>query len=268
MFIDTHCHLNFQAFTDDLAATIERAKQADVTQIIIPGAKLDSSERAVVIADQYDGCFAAVGIHPHHAETVVETAKSDLASLQALSLHPKVVAIGEIGLDRYHYKNSPPPSEATVTKQKEILIAQLNLAHARQLPVILHCREAQSDLLTLLQDYHQRTGHTVTGVFHCFDGTPEYLKTVVDLGFYIGFDGNSTYPANEHLRQLMQATPLDRLLLETDAPYLPPVPHRGKRNEPSYIPLLAQLVAEIHGKSVSTIAQITTNNATTLFHLP
>jgi len=268
MFVDTHCHLNFQAFTNDLEAVVDRARNAQVTRIIIPGAKLDSSERAVEIANQHDGCYAAVGIHPHHANEGVETAKSDLASLQTLATNPKIVAIGEIGLDRYHYKNTPPPSEETIALQKEVLITQLDIARERNLPVILHCREAQSELLSLLQEYQKKTQHIVTGVFHCFDGTNEYLQAVLEMGFYVGFDGNSTYPANEHLRQLIAATPLNRLLLETDAPYLTPVPHRGQRNEPAHIPLLATLVAEIYSLPIEEIGNISTQNAITLFNLP
>lgn len=266
MFTDTHCHLNFKAFDADLDAVIQRAKEAGVNRIIIPGAKIDSSQRAVEIAGQYEGCYAAVGIHPHH---VTESVKiEDIPLLRSLATNIEVVAIGEIGLDRYAYKNYPPVTEESITTQKELLRLQLALAHEHNLPVILHCRGAQQNLLTVLTQFQQEHKTHLRGVFHCFDGDEAYLRWVLSLGFYVGFDGNSTYPSNTHLRALIQQTPLDRLLLETDAPYLTPVPHRGQRNEPAYVPIIAQLVADIHNKPIEYIAQITTKNASTLFKLP
>ncbi len=266
MFTDTHCHLNFRAFTDDLASVIDRAQKAGVGRIIIPGAKIDSSQRAVEIAGQYDGCYAAVGIHPHHADEFVET--QDFASLQRMCRNPKVVAIGEIGMDRYVYKNYPPISEEIIAKQAKLLRVQLTLAYKHHLPVILHCRQAQQDLLAVITELLGNHPASLRGVFHCFDGDEAFLRTVLSMGFSVGFDGNSTYPANAHLRELIKLTPLDRLLLETDAPYLTPVPHRGERNEPSRLPLMAQLVAEIHKKSIEEIAETTSMNARSLFRLP
>lgn len=265
MFTDTHCHLNFQAFTDDLASVIDRAQKEGVRRIIIPGAKIDSSQRAVEIAGQYDGCYAAVGIHPHHADEFVET--QSIASLRTIAKNPKVVAIGEIGMDRYVYKNSPPVSDETIAQQITLLQQQLILAYEHHLPVILHCRQAQQDLLAVITEFLGNHAAGLHGVFHCFDGDEAFLRTVLSMGFSVGFDGNSTYPANVHLRELIKLTPLDRLLLETDAPYLTPVPHRGERNEPSHLPLIAKLVAEIHKKSTEEIAEITSNNARALFKL-
>lgn len=265
IFTDTHCHLNFKAFTKDLESVIKRAKNAGINRIIIPGAKIDSSQRGIEIAQQYDGCYAAVGIHPHHARGSVET--GDASLLRNLLTATKVVAVGEIGVDGKDYEGYPPVTEEILAEQKELLYLQLGLAHEYNLPVILHCRKAQRDLQAALTLFQQEHNAQMRGVFHCFDGDEAYLRWALSLGFYVGFDGNSTYPANSHLRELIRQAPLDRLLLETDAPFLSPVPHRGERNEPANIPIIAQLVADIHHTSIEEVARVTSKNAETLFNL-
>lgn len=263
MFIDTHCHLNFKAFKKDLNDVIERAQKAGVEKIIIPGAKLDSSQRAVEIAQENTICFAAVGIHPHHVEEYVHKGSREIdKELRMLSKINKVVAIGEIGLDYYQYKDYPPASSEIKKKQQELLEIQLDVAIRNNLPVIIHCREAQNDIIETIKQVKSKN---LRGIFHCFDGDKEYLDKVLALGFFVGFDGNSTYPENAHLRHLVQKTPLNRLLLETDAPYLTPVPHRHTRNEPAYLPLMASCVSEIKQKSIEEIALQTTQNANFLF---
>lgn len=261
MLIDTHAHLNFKAFKKDLDGVIQRALKADVEKIIIPGAKLDSSREAIKIAQEYPSCFAAIGIHPHHA-----TNYSSLAEIFSLAKQPKVVAIGEIGLDYYRYSNHPPISKLDKQTQKNLFCLQLELATEINLPVIIHCRQAYVDLLDILRAF-LKNSKKITGVFHCFEGEKEHLFTVFNLGFYVGYDGNITYPENQHLRNLVNLTPADRLLLETDSPFLTPVPLRGSRNEPAYLPYIAAKVAEIQGKKSTTVAKITSDNALKLFNL-
>lgn len=268
MFIDTHCHLNFKAFKKDLEDVLTRAQEADVPKIIIPGAKLDSSQKAVEIARMHKNCFAAVGIHPHHAnEWTEETKENKRSELMQLVKLPNVVAVGEIGLDYFHYKNYPQVTEENKKLQKELFLAQLQIALAHNLPLLLHCRNAHEDLISLLTSYIKSSNQSFPGVFHCFDGEMSHLSQVLELGFYIGFDGNVTYEENNRLRELASFVPLDRLLLETDAPFLTPLPHRGTRNEPAYLTYTARTVASLHSKTVEEIGEITSANALHLFHI-
>jgi len=264
MFIDTHCHLNFKSYKKDLPEVIKRATDNKIDKIIIPGAKLDTSRKAIEIAQQYGDCFAAVGIHPHHADLLSAADNaSDLKNLlTGLIIQPKVVAVGEIGLDYYQYKDCPPIDEETKKRQKELFLLQLELAQENNLPVILHCREAFDDLLNVLKDKN------ISGVFHCFSGNKQQLAEVLEMGFYLGFDGNITYPQNQHLRQLVESAPFDKLLLETDAPFLTPVPQRGNRNEPAFLVYTAQTVAEIKKTALDKVMEITCSNALKLFRLP
>lgn len=259
MLVDTHCHLNFKAFHKDLNEVIERAKKAGVEKIIIPGAKLDSSHRAVEIAGEYRKIFAAVGIHPHHA-----LEETDFEELKKLAGNEKTVAIGEIGLDHHQYKNYPEITENAIKSQVYLFIEQLKIAHEFNKPVIIHCREAQSLLISEISGYMNKNGN-LRGVFHCFEGSAEYLKKVLELGFYIGFDGNITYPENRRLRELIVLVPPDRLLLETDAPYLTPQNYRGRRNEPMYLSDTLEFIARATGVSPEELAVQTTKNANSLF---
>ncbi len=268
MLIDTHCHLNFKAFKKDLPEVIDRATKADIAKIIIPGAKPDSSQKAVEIAQKYDSCFAAVGIHPHHTNEFVELgAKKVKGELQILGKNKKVVAIGEIGLDYYQYKDYPPITEDDKNLQKELLMLQMGIAQKAHLPIIFHCRNAHDDQLELINHYLKSTGRKITGVFHCFGGEQKHLEEVLKLGFYIGFDGNITYPENQTLKALVKSTPLERLLLETDSPFLTPQPFRGSRNEPAYITYIAKEVAEIHQINIGEVLEITSHNALNLFKI-
>lgn len=262
MYIDTHCHLNFKAFKEDLDEVIDHAKKAGVEKIIIPGAKIDSSKEAVRIAQKYPNCFAAVGIHPHHAENILRASDT----IKLLAQQPKVVAIGEIGLDYYQYKNCAAISATDKENQANLFLAQLQIAYDQHKPVILHCREAFDGMLNDLNHFilkHQN----ISGVFHCFSGNKEQLNKVLYMGFFAGFDGNITYPENSGLRELIKIIPLDRLLVETDSPYLTPIPYRGQRNTPSNIPVITGKIAEIKHLSIEEIAKITFSNATKLFHL-
>ncbi len=272
MLIDTHCHLNFKAFNKDLEEVIDRAKKSGVEKIIIPGAKIDSSKKAVEITQIYDSCFAAVGIHPHHALEYTSLIYSNEVklikdALVRLAKEKRVVAIGEIGLDYYTYKNYPPITPDGKKRQKKLLILQLKIALACQKPVIFHCREAHDDMLELLTDFQERPETRLRGVFHCFGGNKIHLKKVLDLGFLIGFDGNITYEENQKLQEMVVQTPLERLLLETDAPYLTPVPNRRQRNEPSYLPFIAEFISCLTGNSLKNITDKTQKNAESLFSI-
>ena len=267
MYIDSHCHLNFQAFDKDLNAVIDRAKKNNVGKIIIPGAKIDSSIKALHLSEKYPGLFAAVGIHPHHVSEFVEKGNDITSELTNLVHCDKTVAVGEIGLDYYTYKNYPPITPEGKKRQKELLILQLKIALACQKPVIFHCREAHDDMLELLTDFQEKPGTRLRGVFHCFGGNKIHLKKILDLGFLIGFDGNITYEENYQLLEMVVQTPLERLLLETDAPYLAPVYHRRQRNEPSYLPFIAEFISRLTGSSLKNITGKTQKNAESLFSI-
>lgn len=260
MLIDTHAHLNFKAFDKDLNDIINRAKKAGVEKIIIPGAKIDSSQKAIAISQKYDDCFAAVGIHPHHADEYTSLIYSDeVNNLENLAKEEKVVAIGEIGLDYHEYKGYPPLTDETKKNQKELLILQIEIAKENNLPVIFHCRDAFNDQLDIIRN------EQITGVYHCFGGEKKHLRKVLNMGFYVGFDGNITYPENKNLQESVKFTPLDRLLFETDSPYLTPFPFRGKRNEPAYLSYTANFIAQIHKISEDKIEEYAAKNALKLF---
>lgn len=269
MLIDTHCHLNFKAFKKDLDQILDRAKAKGVTKIIIPGAKLDSSQEAVRISQLYPACFAAVGIHPHHAEEFTEEKSEKLNQAKLKKLTPllkgkKTVAVGEIGLDRYQYKDRPPLAKSDIEGQTALFTCQLDLAVKFNLPVIIHSRQAMDDVIAIIENYIKR-GKSIHGVFHCFEGNENHLNKAINLGFYVGFDGNITYEENDKLRSLVKYAPLNRILIETDAPFLTPVPFRYTRNEPSYLPLIAQIIADIHKRTKQDVAYTTVTNARKLF---
>ncbi|MCL5675645.1 MAG: TatD family hydrolase [Patescibacteria group bacterium] len=282
MLIDTHCHLNFQAFEKDLEEVITRAKSEGVEKIIIPGAKIDSSQKAIEIAGKYDNCYAAIGVHPHHESDTGILGYYDIKKkLVELAKNKKVVAIGEFGLDYYEYQQTVHQENKITAeikqKQKELLKIHLEVARECNLPIILHCREAFEDMLPIVLQYlrppsRSPFGHlegvsrsVLRGVFHCFGGNEKDLKRVLDMGFYIGFDGNITFKNAYSLQNLVKLTPLDRILTETDAPYLSPEPFRGKRNEPKNVKIIARKIAEIKGIRLEEIEKITTKNALKLF---
>ncbi|MBI4846893.1 MAG: TatD family hydrolase [Candidatus Omnitrophica bacterium] len=262
MLIDTHCHLDFKQFDPDRDEVLLRAQKADVKFIINVGADVNTSENSLKLSCAYDSIFAAVGIHPHYAQGAT---KEDIAAIGRLSLHKKVVAIGEIGLDYY---NRAAPLEqigsAKKIKQKEILCALLEIAVKSKLPVIFHCREAADDLLAFIQ---KNVPESMPVLMHCFSQGDDFLEFCLERDFYLSFTANITYKKATQLREQIAKVPLDKILLETDAPFLAPQLLRGKRNEPANLVFLAREIAHIKGLAVEKVAQITTENAKKFFSL-
>lgn len=254
--VDTHAHLDFEQFDRDREAVLRRAAEAGVAWIIDVGANLASSRRAVALASAEPRIWAAVGVHPHDAATVNPPV---LAELRALAHGPRVVAVGEIGLDFYR-DLSPRP------KQREAFEAQLALARELDLPVIVHDRAAHAETLAVLRGASRQTGPHLRGVMHCFSGDLELAREILELGLYIGIDGPVTYPRATTLAEVARLVPLERLLIETDSPYLAPQARRGKRNEPAYVGLIAERVAELRGLRTEEVGRVTSDNACALFH--
>ena len=272
---DTHCHLYFNKFDADRAAVIERASQAGVEKILIPAVDLKSSRLVLELVRSHPMLYAAVGFHPTDLETWEPDSISRLRDLLAAGADTKrIVAIGEIGLDYYWVKESEKQA-----RQREVLTQQLALAAEVGKPAILHMREqgdawqgpASEDLLSILTDWHMdlaRSGSPLAarpGVLHSFNGTLETALKAIALGFYIGVTGPVTYKNAEEKREVIRGLPLERLLIETDSPFLAPVPRRGQRNEPAYVAHIADKIAEIHSKHPAEIADLTAHNASRLF---
>jgi len=256
--IDTHCHLNFNRFDEDRDEIVARATAAGVKRIIIPAIDIETANQALELSEQYDGVFVAVGIHPNDTADFDE---SLLAQVKNLANHPKVVAIGEIGLD-YHWDKSPKEKQFVAFK------SQLNLASELELPVIIHNREASEDVMHILEDWAQNLPDSINnrpGVLHSFSAPQKIAERVLARGFYLGFTGPITFKKADDLRQIAAIIPNDRILVETDAPFLTPQPYRGKRNEPSYIPYIVEKLAEIKSIGIDEMAVITTENAKRLF---
>jgi TatD DNase family protein len=250
--IDSHAHVDFPQFHEDRDAVIERAREAGLVAVVNIGTNVSTSRASVRLAERYSFIHATVGIHPHDAETASREA---LDQLRALAQQPKVVAIGEIGLD-YYRDYSPRPA------QRQALQDQLALASEVDLPVVIHSRDAHDDMLRILD------GWEGTGVLHTYAAGLERLDQAIDMGFFIGISGPVTYSKANQLRSVVRAAPLDRLLVETDCPYLTPEPHRGERNEPAYVRFVAEAVAQARRDSIEQIADATTKNARRLFRLP
>lgn len=251
--IDTHCHLFWKDFDPDLPEVVERAHAAGVESIIIPATDMQTMTLAAGIAGRFPAVFSTAGIHPHDAGNLPPGALDDL---EAFVRGAPVVAIGEIGLD-YYYDFCPPAT------QQEMLHRQIELAQKHRLPIVVHNREADEDVLAICREHQDGT---LAGQFHCFSSTVEYAARVLDLGFHISFTGNVTYKKST-LGEAVASIPDDRLLLETDAPFMAPTPFRGKRNEPSYLPAIVLKIAELRGQTPEHICHITTQNAIGLFHL-
>lgn len=267
--IDTHCHLNFQAFEKDYDEVIKNAFEAGVTKIINVGTKLDSSQKAIELAEKCDSpageLYATVGIHPHHADKLGANWEFEF---EKLAKNNKVVAIGETGLDFYSYESNGITSP---NLQKKLFIRQIEIAYKLKLPLQIHNRQAGKDILNILID-HRSYLLDIPGVFHCFSGDIDFLKKVLELGFYVGFDGNITYKGiakgeTTDLKDLVKYAPVDRILTETDSPYLTPLPHRGQRNEPKYAIIAAQAIGEIKSLTFEEVDRITTENAYKVFNL-
>lgn len=252
MFIDSHCHLNFPDFKEDLKDTLERAQAMGVKGFLSICTKLEEASQIQTIAESNTNVAWSVGVHPHETEGVFGT--DLLSDVIRLSNHPKVVGIGETGLDFYYNHSPRDPQLWSFRKHIEAAIAQ-------DLPLIIHTREADQDTIDVLDEYEDRT----KGVFHCFSGTMDLCKKALDRGFYISISGIVTFKKADSLKEVAAYVPLDRLLIETDAPYLAPVPHRGKRNEPAFVVHTAEVVAELKNISLPALEQSTTENFFTLF---
>ncbi len=256
--IDTHAHLDTAPFNKDRAEVIARAMDSKVSKIITVGTELESSKKAIELAENHPEVLAAVGFHPHEAARVTE---KDMGELAKIASHPRVVAIGETGLD--FYKNFSP-REA----QLRVLRCQLDLAVTLELPVIIHCRQAVKEMLNLLRDWTSNCTEPKgqpRGVIHCFNGDIDTAQKYLDMGFFVSFGAYIGYPSSRPMYNVIRSIPQDRLVVETDCPFLPPQSHRGQRNEPAYLPLTVGLLAGIREVSPETVARETTQNALRLF---
>ncbi|MDT8306813.1 MAG: TatD family hydrolase [Anaerolineae bacterium] len=254
MLVDTHCHLDFDRFDGDRDAVVARAAAAGVTRVIVPSLDLENAGAVLRLAERYDAIYAAVGVHPNSASG---WQPAWLDAIRTLARHDKVVAIGEIGLD-YYWDRTP------IATQHAAFAAQLALAAELELPVIVHNREASEDVLRLLAE-SPLAGRAEPGVLHSFSAPLAVAEEALAAGYYLGFTGPLTFPKAGELRAIAAATPPERLLVETDAPFLAPQAHRGKRNEPAYVALVAEQLAALHGKRAEEMAAQTTANARRLF---
>ncbi len=252
--VDTHCHLDWKAFDSDRVEVIERAVAAGVSRLITIGVDVPSSRRAIELAEKHAVIYAAVGVHPNDC---ADFDTGILREVRALAQHPKVVALGEMGLDYYWHKVDPGT-------QARAFQAQLELAAELNKPVIIHSREAAPDVMTLLETFVRR-GARIRGTLHSYFDDLEIANRVFALGFYIGVTGPITFRKSDREREIVRQVPLDRVLLETDAPFLTPVPHRGQRNEPAYVRYVLEQIAQVRGITVDEVAQQTTLNAEGLF---
>jgi TatD DNase family protein len=256
--VDSHCHLNLPEFGADLQPTLDRAHEAGVTRMVVPGVDLETSRQAVDLATRHPGVFAAVGVHPHESGAWSDATRMELREIAS---DPRVVAIGEIGLD--YFRALAPPGQQVRAFQE-----QLELAAELDLPILIHQRQSSRELLQVLEPWSQhlvgrRRAHP--GVMHAFSGDAEAAARGLAAGFLLGVAGPVTYPSARDLRSLLADVPLERLLVETDSPHLPPQPHRGTRNEPSYLPLVAQALGALRDRPLEDIAGQTSANAEALF---
>ncbi len=289
--IDVHCHLNFNKFADDYDEVIKSAFDAGVTKIINVGTQISSSKKAVELSKQYDNLYAIVGVHPHHADKLTEghpehskgppslienswdssaSPQNDnndwLQQLESLAHNPKVIGVGECGIDYFSYISNGVVDPAL---QKKIFIEQIELSHKLKLPLQIHNRHAGADIIEILKS-HRHLLQDPPGMFHCFAGDRDTLKSALKMGFYIGFDGNITYKGlapgeTVELKELATLTPLDRIVVETDSPFLTPIPYRGQRNEPKYAIIVARFIAELKQTSFEKLVEQIDKNVYTLF---
>ncbi|MCY7759907.1 TatD family hydrolase [Bacillus inaquosorum] len=254
MLFDTHAHLNAEQYDTDLEEVIERAKSEKVERIVVVGFDQPTITRAMEMIEEYDFIYAAIGWHPVDA---IDMTEEDLAWIKELSAHEKVVAIGEMGLD-YHWDKSPKDV------QKEVFRKQIALAKEVNLPIIIHNRDATEDVVTILKE---EGAEAVGGIMHCFTGSAEVARECMKMNFYLSFGGPVTFKNAKKPKEVVKEIPNDRLLIETDCPFLTPHPFRGKRNEPSYVKYVAEQIAELKGMTFEEIASITTENAKRLFRI-
>ncbi|KRE67627.1 TatD family hydrolase [Paenibacillus sp. 2RAB27] len=254
MLTDSHTHLNAEQFKDDQDEVIQRALEAGVTRIVNVGFNRETIPSSIELAEKYDFIYSTVGWHPVDA---IDMMPGDLEWIESLCQHEKVVAIGEIGLD-YYWDKSPKDVQQRVFRE------QIRLARKLGMPIVIHNRDAHQDILTILKE---EKAAEVGGIMHCFSGSWETAKQCLDMNFHISFGGPVTFKNAVQPKEVLAQVPLDRLLIETDAPYLTPHPFRGKRNETGYVRLVAETAAEIRGMTLEEIAEITTNNAIRLLGL-
>ena len=252
--IDTHAHLDYPHLADQLDDVLERANDAGVKQIISIGVKLSTADAPKAIAEAHEHIWCSVGIHPHEAEN--EPLSCDVDAIKKAADHPKCVAIGEAGLD-YFYDNAPRERQALSLR------AQIQVAKELDLPIIIHSRDADEDMAAILEDEYQKGAYR--GVLHCFSSGAALAERALAIGFYVSFSGIVTFKSATELQAIAKQIPRDRLLVETDAPYLAPVPMRGKKNEPAFTRYTAEYLAELRELSVEELAEITTQNAQNLF---
>jgi TatD DNase family protein len=252
MLFDTHVHLNAEQFSEDLDEVIDRAKAEGVDYMVVVGFDRPTIIKAMELVEEYDFIYASIGWHPVDA---IDMREEDLLWIEELAKHPKVVAIGEMGLDYYWDKS---PKEI----QQEVFRKQIQLAKKVKLPIVIHNREATADIITILKE---ENAAEVGGIMHCFSGSVEVAKECVDMNFYISLGGPVTFKNAKKPKEVAQEIPLDKLLIETDCPYLAPHPHRGKRNEPSYVKLVAEQIAELKDISYEVVSSVTTENAKKIF---
>jgi len=250
MLIDTHCHLFFDELKEDLSSVLNRAADLGVTKFICVGTNIEDSKESYNLALDYENIFSTAGVHPHDTEEVAENYIDELYNLLK---NKKVVAVGEIGLDYFKELSD-------ISVQKKIFAEQLELAQKINKPIVFHNRDSDDDIINTLSEFPN-----VYGVAHCFSSTYDVAKKLIDMGFYISFSGNLTFK-NSHLPDVAKRLPIDRLLVETDSPFLSPVPHRGKTNEPGRARFVADLLARLHNLSINEVAQITTTNAKAIFN--
>lgn len=263
MFVDSHAHLEGERFDADREQVLSRAKEAGVKTIVAIGSGTGpgSLDCAIQLAEKYDQMYATIGIHPHEAKLAQE---SDFLELEQLAKRPKVIAVGEIGLD-YYYDHSPREV------QQQVFLRQMELAKVAQLPIVIHCRPSEGsenawdDCLGMIEEHWRPSG--LGGVLHCFTGTIPQAKRSLDMGFMISFAGNVTFPKAQNIRDAAKEVPLDRMLIETDSPFLAPVPNRGKRNEPAFVKETARQIGELRGISTDEVGSQTSRNFYKFFSL-
>jgi len=255
--IDSHAHLEFPQFDQDRAGMLERARAAGVQTLLAIGSGTgpDRLNAAIPFAEEYDWIYAAIGIHPHEAQLATE---EHFARLDELAKHPRVIAWGEMGLD-YYYDHSPRDV------QQQVFRRQLGQAREAKLPVVIHCRDAWEDCLAMMEQDWKPTG--LGGILHCFTGTLAEARSGLDMGFMVSFAGNVTYPKMQHLRDVAKELPMERLLTETDSPFLPPQGKRGKRNEPAFVVEVAQALANVRNSTADEVAATTAANFRRFFRL-
>ncbi|NPC94934.1 TatD family hydrolase [Bacillus sp. WMMC1349] len=254
MLFDTHAHLNAEQYHEDLKEVIARAREEKVEHIVVVGFDRPTINRAMELIEEYEFIYAAIGWHPVDA---IDMTDEDLSWIKELSSHEKVVALGEMGLD-YHWDKSPKDV------QKEVFRKQIALAKEVNLPIVIHNRDATEDVITILRE---EGAEQVGGIMHCFTGSAEIARECIDMNFYISFGGPITFKNAKKPKEVAKQIPIDRVLIETDCPYLTPHPFRGKRNEPSYVKFVAEQIAELKGLTYEEVAAKTTENAKKLFNM-